>query len=81
VVRGPQGAAGRGGPERAGLILRLDQGTAFRLDPAERTARRLDLEQMRAQSRSDSALAGELMGAGEPDTVRTSPLPGKTVGG
>jgi uncharacterized protein DUF4412 len=63
------------------LILRLDQGAAFRLDPAEHTAERLDLEQMRAQSRADSALAGELMGAGEPDTVRTSPLPGKTVAG
>jgi hypothetical protein len=70
--------AGSGGPA---LILRLDQGAAWRLDPAERTAERLDLEQMRAQSRTDSALAGELMGAGEPDTVRTSSLPGKTVAG
>src|SRR6185295_1327118 len=59
----------------------LDQGTAFRLDPAERTAEKLDLEQMRAQSRTDSALAGELMGAGEPDTVRTSELPPRTVAG
>jgi hypothetical protein len=71
---------GGDGPGPA-LLLRLDQGAAFRLDPAERTAERLDLEQMRAQSRSDTALAGELMGAGEPDTVRTSPLPGKTVAG
>jgi hypothetical protein len=76
-VRLESGATGRG----SALILRLDQGTAWRLDPVERTAERLDLEQMRAQSRSDSALAGELMGAGEPDSVRTAPLPGKTVAG
>lgn len=67
-----------GGPA---LILRLDEGTAFRLDPAERTAERLDVAALRAQSRSDSALAGELMGAGEPGAVRTSSLPGKTVAG
>jgi len=76
-VRLESGGAGRG----PALILRLDQGAAWRLDPAERTAERLDLEQLRAQSVSDSALAGELMGAGEPDSVRTSPLPGKTVAG
>jgi hypothetical protein len=71
---------GASGPGPA-LILRLDKGAAWRLDPVERTAERLDMEQMRAQSRSDSALAGELMGAGEPDSVRTAPLPGKTVAG
>ena len=67
-----------GGPA---LILRLDQGSAWRLDPAERTAERLDLEGLRAQSRSEAALAGELMGAGEPGTVRTSPLPPRTIAG
>jgi hypothetical protein len=65
----------------AALILRFDQGAAWRLDPVERTAERLDLEGLRAQSRSDSALAGELMGAGEPGTVRTSRLPARTVAG
>lgn len=67
-----------GGPA---LILRLDQGAAWRIDPAERTAERLDLEALRAQSRSETALAGELMGAGEPGTVRTSPLPPRTIAG
>ncbi|HET8644510.1 MAG TPA: DUF4412 domain-containing protein [Vicinamibacteria bacterium] len=75
--------SGGEGAEAGGtaLILRLDEGTAFRLDPAERTAERLDLEALRAQSRSDSALAGELMGAGEPGAVRTASLPAKTVAG
>jgi hypothetical protein len=71
-----------GGPgQGTALILRLDRGAAWRLDPVERTAERLDLEELRAQSKSDSALAGELMGAGEPESVRTSPLPGKTIAG
>jgi hypothetical protein len=71
-----------GGPGRGtALILRLDRGAAWRLDPVERTAERLDFDDLRAQSKSDSALAGELMGAGEPDSVRTTPLPGKTIAG
>jgi hypothetical protein len=70
------GAAG--GPA---LILRLDTNTAWRLDPAEKVARQVDLESLRAQTRMDAALAGELMGAGEPGSVRTRPLPGKTVAG
>jgi hypothetical protein len=76
-VRLESGGVGRG----PALILRLDQGAAWRLDPVERTAERLDLEQLRGQTQSDSALAGELMGAGAPDTVRTTELPGKTVAG
>jgi hypothetical protein len=76
-VRLESGGAGRA----PALILRLDRGLAWRIDPEGRTAERLDLEQMRAQSRSDSALAGELMGAGEPDAVRSQSLPGKTVAG
>lgn len=70
------GAAG--GPA---LILRLDTGAAWRLDPAEKVAQRVDLERLRAQSRTDAALAGELMGAGEAGSVRTAPLPGKKVAG
>jgi hypothetical protein len=76
-VRMESGGVGRG----TALILRLDRGAAWRLDPVERTAERIDLEDLRAQSKSDSALAGELMGAGEPDSVRTSQLPGKTIAG
>jgi hypothetical protein len=46
-----------------------------------RTAARIHILYLRAQRKSDSALAGELMGAGEPDSVRTSPLSGKTIAG
>jgi hypothetical protein len=67
-----------GGPA---LILRLDTGAAWRLDPVEKVARKVDLERLRSQSRTDAALAGELMGAGETGSVRTTPLPGKTVAG
>jgi hypothetical protein len=63
------------------LILRLDTGAAWRLDPLEKVAERVDLERLRAQSRSDAALAGELMGAGDVGSVRTASLPGKTVAG
>jgi len=63
------------------LILRLDEGQAYRLDPVERTSEKVDLEALRAQSKTDAALAGELMGASEPGSVRVSELPGKTIAG
>lgn len=73
-----EGGGAAGGPA---LILRLDEGAAWRLDPEEKTAEAVDLQRLRAQSRSDTALAGELMGAGERDAVRTGALPPKTVAG
>jgi hypothetical protein len=66
-----------GGPA---LILRLDQGRAFRLDPAQRTALELDVDRLRAQSMMDLSVAGSLMGGVE--EARTRPLPRpKTVAG
>jgi len=76
-IRLESGGLGHG----TALILRLDEGRAWRVDPVERTAERLDLDGLRAQSKTDAALAGELMGAGEPDSVRTTELPGKTIAG
>jgi hypothetical protein len=76
-IRLESGGAGHG----TALILRLDQGRGWRVDPVEHTAERIDLEGLRAQSKTDAALAGELMGAGEADSVRASELPGKTIAG
>jgi len=76
-MRLESGGVGQG----TALILRLDEGKGYRLDPVERTAESLDLEALRAQSKTDAALAGELMGAGDPGSVRTSELPGKTIAG
>lgn len=76
-IRLESGGLGHG----TALILRLDEGKAWRVDPVERTSERIDLEGLRAQSKTDAALAGELMGAGEPDSVRTTELPGKTIAG
>jgi hypothetical protein len=64
------------------LILRIDQGKAYRVDPAGKRAIVLDLERLRARAQMDVSLAGDLMGAGEDARVRTSPLPGhKTIAG
>ena len=63
------------------LILRLDQGKAYRVDPAERRVTVLDAERLRTRGQMDSAMAGELMGA-ENARVVTTPLPGeRTVAG
>jgi hypothetical protein len=68
----------RGGPA---LVLRLDRGKAYRIDPERRRAVELDLERMRARAQMDLALAGELMG-GADGTARTTSLPaGKVVAG
>lgn len=56
------------------LILRLDRGKAYQLDPAERQVQELDLAELRRQSRADAALAGELMGARAAGGVRTVAL-------
>ena len=73
----PGGQAG--GPA---LVLRLDEGKAYRIDPAARRVVVLDLGRLRTRAQMDLALAGDLMGAGEDARVRTSVLPeGKTIAG
>jgi hypothetical protein len=63
------------------LILRLDQGKAYRVDPAQRRVAVLDAERLRTRGQMDSAMAGELMGADNARVV-TTPLPGeRTVAG
>jgi uncharacterized protein DUF4412 len=77
-MRMEAGTAGQGPV----LILRLDQGRAYRLDPEERVAVQMDLEDLREQARQDAATAGELMGAREEGEARTTPLPGtRTIAG
>jgi len=64
------------------LILRIDQGKAYRVDPAAKRAIVLDLERLRARAQMDLSLAGDLMGAGEDARVRTSALrDSKTIAG
>jgi hypothetical protein len=60
-----------GGPA---LILRLDLGKAWRLDPEKKIATELDAAQLRARSQMDASLAGDLMGGGEEAGVRTAAL-------
>jgi hypothetical protein len=66
-------------PAGTALLLRLDQGKAWRLDPERKRAIALDLTRLRDQSQMDVGMAGQLMGVGE--AVRTDALPDKTVGG
>jgi len=64
------------------LILRLDEGKAYRLDPPRRRAVVVDLDRLRARAQMDLSLAGDLMGAGEDARVRTAALrEGKTIAG
>lgn len=64
------------------LILRIDQGKAYRVDPAAKRAIVVDLERLRARAQMDLSLAGDLMGAGEDARVRTSALrETKTIAG
>jgi hypothetical protein len=68
--------------EGPALILRLDEGKAYRLDPARKRAVVVDLERLRARAQMDLSLAGDLMGAGEDARVRTTALrEGKTIAG
>ncbi len=60
-----------GGPA---LILRLDLGKAWRLDPERKVATEIDVAQLRARSQMDASLAGDLMGGGEEGRVRTRAL-------
>lgn len=68
-----------GGPA---LILRIDEGKAYRVEPALKRAVVVDLDRLRAQAQMDLSLAGDLMGAGEDARVRTSELrEGRTIAG
>ena len=60
-----------GGPA---LILRLDLGKAWRLDPERKVATEIDAAQLRARSQMDASLAGDLMGGSEEGRVRTRAL-------
>ena len=73
----PGGPAG--GPA---LVLRLDEGKAYRIDPPRKRAVVLDLAKLRTRAEMDVSLAGDLMGAGEDTPVRAAALrEGKTIAG
>jgi len=61
-------------PAGTALVLLLDEGRAFRLDPARKTVTLLDADRLRAQSQLDLAVAGEALGAADEAAVRTAPL-------
>ncbi len=64
------------------LVLRLDEGKAYRIDPARKRVVVVDLAKLRARAQMDISLAGDLMGAGEEAGVRTAALrEGKTIAG
>lgn len=68
-----------GGPA---LLLLLDEGRAYRLDPDEKVAEEVALQRLRARSHADASVAGDLMGSTEEDSVRTRPLgTSRTVAG
>lgn len=68
-------------PRSPALILRLDTGTAYRLDPAHMRAVAIDADRLRARTQMDLAMAGDLMGA-EEGSARTRPLTApKTIAG
>ena len=60
------------------LILRLDLGKAYRVDPARKTVAVLDAERLRTRGQMDSAMAGDLMGAANARVVTTE-LAGERV--
>jgi hypothetical protein len=69
-------------PAGTALVLRLDEGRAFRLDPARKTATLVDAFRLRAQSQLDLAVAGEALGASDEASVRSSALAGtRTLAG
>jgi hypothetical protein len=77
-MRMEAGVAGAG----PALILRLDEGRAYRLDPEAKVAVQVDLTDLRDRARQDAATAGGLMGAVAPGDARTVPLPGtRTIAG
>jgi hypothetical protein len=68
----------RGGPA---LVLRLDRGKAYRIDPDRKLAVELDLERLRARAQMDLALAGELMGGADAAARTTELRAGKVIAG
>jgi hypothetical protein len=68
-----------GGPA---LVLRLDTGQAYRIEPERKVALEIDPARLRARAHMDASVAGDLMGGSEEGSARTSSLPaGKTVAG
>ena len=68
-----------GGPA---FILRLDTGTAFRIEPKERRAVEIDVARLKTRSRMDLSMAGDLMGADAESPARTRALAAtRTVAG
>jgi len=68
-----------GGPA---LLLRLDLGRAWRLDPEQRLAVELNADRLRARSHTDASVASGLLGGGEDAGLRTTVLPGsRTIAG
>ena len=64
------------------LILRLDEGRGWRLEPERRAAVRLDLPALRAGAHLDSSTAAELMGAGPGARIRAVAREGRrTIAG
>ncbi len=57
------------------FILRLDEGRAWRLEPARKVAIELDVEALRASAQRDFSTAAQLMGTDEEGRVRTTRLP------
>jgi hypothetical protein len=55
------------------LVLRLDTGQAWRVEPARRTVVRLSLERLKARAQMDMSTAADLMGTGEDARVRATP--------
>lgn len=61
-------------PRGPALVLRLDEGRAFRLDPEARVATELDVARLRARSQSDAAVAAGLMGGPGEGALRVTSL-------
>lgn len=59
------------------LILRLDVGKAWRVDPGQRSVTVMSAERLRARSHVDAAMAADLMGATTDTRVTTTALPGE----
>ncbi len=72
-----------GGAGGTALILRLDEGRAWRLDPERKQAVELDIDRVRAKAQMDASLAGDLMGLGaDVPTPRPARLRGtRTIAG
>ena len=64
------------------LILRLDEGKAYRVEPSLRRVSVMSAERLRVRSQMDAAMAAELMGTDVDARARTTALPGqRTIAG